>query len=516
MVNMQTQQMTDDLTQRRRLAESLLNSGKFSQGIRLLQELAEAHADNAELHHALGRAFAKVGHHAAAVQSYHQSLLLSPHLAAVHFDLATTLTQQGKYERAIDSFQESLRLQPDNLDASLSLAATLRILGRRLEGIQHLQQIMPRHPRRPEVVVTLANLLLELGRNGQAIELLKQLVRANPRAASVRRALIAALLHSQQPEPAQAACEEALAIDPQDVDGHLLLAVAYARRQRTAEAIASYEQALMLFRRRPSRWQPEFSREVAELGLKYEASIAGRSSHSSGPATSAKVLTIIIGCYGNFPQYSLRAMNSIASGRNLQQHCDVAIGLNACCAETIQFARQLQERGLAGTVVQSTANLNKDPMMRLLIATARTPYVMWLDDDSHFTDAGWPDAIARFIEREHPFDAAGQHARWGPRRDLDPAYMNFIRARPWWNTDVHQPEDLREWVPFVVGGLFLGRTDFLRQHDFPDAGMTKAMDDVALGELMHQVGGRLVGLPGDILSMMKISDGDRRGENYEL
>jgi GT2 family glycosyltransferase len=155
-------------------------------------------------------------------------------------------------------------------------------------------------------------------------------------------------------------------------------------------------------------------------------------------------------------------------------------------------------------------------MMRLLIAMVKTPYILWLDDDSHFIDPHWPEAIGRFIEREHPFDVAGQSARWGPRRDLDPLYMKFIRARPWWRTDMHQPPDLREWVPFVVGGMFLARTAFLREHDFPDSGMVKAMDDVALGELIHQVGGRMVGLPGDILNMMRISDGHRRGEKFSL
>lgn len=94
--------------------------------------------------------------------------------------------------------------------------------------------------------------------------------------------------------------------------------------------------------------------------------------------------------------------------------------------------------------------------------------------------------------------------------------MEFIRERPWWNGNAHLPADLQEWCPFVVGGMFIARTDFLRTHDFPDRGMAKAMDDVALGELILQQGGLQLGLPQDVLDLIRISDGDRRGENFDL
>jgi hypothetical protein len=282
------------------------------------------------------------------------------------------------------------------------------------------------------------------------------------------------------------------------------------------EALASLELAYAIYRLKPDKWQPEFGREVAELGLLLESRDARGQVQPAALVPTSKPLTVMVGCYGDFPDYSIRALNSIAFGKDLRRYCDVVIGLNECCEQTVSAARSLVEAGLVDAVIECRSNLNKDPMMRQLIALSKTTYVMWLDDDSHFVDMIWPEAISRFIEREHPFDAAGQNARWGPRRDLDPQYIDFIHARPWWRTDAYQPPDLREWVPFVVGGLFLARTAFLRKYNFPDEGMVKAMDDVALGELMHQVGGRMVGLPGDILHMMRISDGQRRGENYLL
>ena len=64
-------------------------------------------------------------------------------------------------------------------------------------------------------------------------------------------------------------------------------------------------------------------------------------------------------------------------------------------------------------------------------------------------------------------------------------------------------------------GFFLARTEFLRKHGFPDRGMIKAMDDVALGEMIQQVGGRLVPFTSDLLKIAK-TDGKRRGEGMTL
>ena len=68
----------------------------------------------------------------------------------------------------------------------------------------------------------------------------------------------------------------------------------------------------------------------------------------------------------------------------------------------------------------------------------------------------------------------------------------------------------------MPGGLFLARTAFLRRHDFPDRGMTKALDDVLLGELVQQVGGRVAYLPAELQSVARVSDGHRRGEGFLL
>lgn len=500
----------------RRLAELYVESGQFGEANKTYEMLVRAHPSDPESHRLFAHSLWRTGHLEDAVNEFHNALLMDPEDAQTHYHLGLALSQQGRHERAIDSFREAIRLQPDHAEAHEKLAAVFRNAGRRVDAIGLLRHILQLHPDRVEAMTDLAAMLCELARVDEAILFLQRAARLHPESSSIYHALGGAMITGQRWADAESVLQQALRLDPHDVAAHLQLAVLYKRSDRMNEALASLELARAIYRLKPGKWQPEYGREVAELGMLLDSRDARGQFQTAALAPTSKPLTVMVGCYGEFPNYSIRALNSIAAGKDLRRYCDVVIGLNECCAQTVSAARGMVEAGLADAVVECRSNLNKDPMMRQLIALSRTTYVMWLDDDSHFVDTIWPEAISRFIEREHPFDAAGQNARWGPRRDLDPQYMDFIRARPWWRTNAYQPHDLREWAPFVVGGLFLARTAFLRTHNFPDEGMIKAMDDVALGELIHQVGGRIVGLPPDVLHMMRISDGHRRGENFLL
>lgn len=506
----------DDFELLRQLAQLCLERGDFVEANKTYERMVRAHPANAEAHRLFACSLARVGYLEEAVNEFHNALRIESEDPDTHYNLAIVRAQQGRYDAAIDSFQKALRLQPDHADAHARLASVFCKIGRRVDAIALLRNALQIHPNRVETMIDLASILSELARQDEAVLLLQRALRLHPVSSSIYHALASTMIRGRRWSEAESVLQQALRLDPHDVTSHLQLAVLYKRSDRMQEALSSMEIARTFYRLKPAKWEPEFGREVAELGTLLDS----RDSH--GQVTpealrpTSKPLTILIGCYGDFPSYSIRALSSIASGKDVRRYCDVVIGLNQCCGQTITAARGMVEAGLADAVIECRSNLNKDPMMRNLIALSKTTYVMWLDDDSHFVDMIWPEAMSRFIEREHPFDAAGQTARWGPRRDLDPKYMNFMRARPWWRTDSHQPQDLREWVPFVVGGLFLARTAFLREHNFPDQGMTKAMDDVALGELMHQVGGRMVGLPPDVLHMMRISDGHRRGENFVL
>jgi hypothetical protein len=97
-------------------------------------------------------------------------------------------------------------------------------------------------------------------------------------------------------------------------------------------------------------------------------------------------LSILIGGYGDYPQYTKRCIESVV--KEAFEICDIHVGLNACGYSTRSYVQGHLIWGTVDTLIDSRANLNKDRMMRLLLAVTETPYVLWLDDDSHLR-AGW-------------------------------------------------------------------------------------------------------------------------------
>jgi len=216
-----------------------------------------------------------------------------------------------------------------------------------------------------------------------------------------------------------------------------------------------------------------------------------------------KPLSILIGCYGAFPQYSIRAIESIINCDN-RNMLDIYIGCNQCCQETLQCARRKLDCNNIDAIIELNYNINKDPMLRLLIDLCTTPYFLWLDDDTHVLE-GWDTAILDFINNQS-FDVAGHMFFMNDRSEK---YTKFLRARPWWKSK--ELEKLPIW--FATGGYLLARVEYLRQHNFPDKSMVKRMDDVLLGDLLQQQNGKLIdfGHNRGIMDKVKISNGDRRG-----
>ena len=210
--------------------------------------------------------------------------------------------------------------------------------------------------------------------------------------------------------------------------------------------------------------------------------------------------SVLLCCYGNFPEYSLRAIQSVLNCSN-KSSFDFHVGCNICGEKTITTLRNLYDTKKIDTLIEMNENINRDQTMRLLIERSRTEYALSMDDDSHVLP-GWDIEINNFIENNKPFDAAGQlfvAARY-------PEYKELSKKRPWWK-EIESNND----VYFPVGGLFLFRIDFMRQHNFPDRGMIRNYGDMFFGDLLKQQNGMLKILDEKVMSKIKINDGKRRG-----
>lgn len=86
--------------------------------------------------------------------------------------------------------------------------------------------------------------------------------------------------------------------------------------------------------------------------------------------------SVLVCCYGDFPQYSIRAVKSILNCKN-RKNFDLLIGSNACCEETLSFLRKKYGEDEIDILIERDENINKDPMWRLLMEEVKTPYVLW-------------------------------------------------------------------------------------------------------------------------------------------
>ena len=216
-------------------------------------------------------------------------------------------------------------------------------------------------------------------------------------------------------------------------------------------------------------------------------------------------LSVLVGAYGDHPELSLRCVDSLTKFAENREKLQIHVGCSECSDRVVQELSDRYANGQIDSLFLCRKNINKDPMMRILLQRVETEYLLWLDDDSHFIEKGWDTALFDFISRETDLDVAG-HIYFCHR---DESYTNFVKNRPWFRG--REPEDDR--VFFATGGCWLARTSFLLSHGFPDWKMVKKLDDLLLGDLCFQQNGNLKDFSHDkaIMDKVKISDGDRRG-----
>lgn len=204
-------------------------------------------------------------------------------------------------------------------------------------------------------------------------------------------------------------------------------------------------------------------------------------------------LPILMCAYGNFPHITITTIKQMLLLAEDPTRLQFMIGMNECGEETTAYLRKLYGEGTIEVLIESRVNRNKDPMMRVLIDLVEEPYFAWFDDDTFPTKKGWDTKVLGQINALHPFDAAG--TIWTARRDLFPGYVQFAAKRPWFKSWTIPQEaknhNLKHSAVFPHGAFWLGRADFLRQHNYPDRDMIKKCDDMLLGEMINQVGGSL-------------------------
>ena len=233
---------------------------------------------------------------------------------------------------------------------------------------------------------------------------------------------------------------------------------------------------------------------------------------SSRPAqTNSKFVTIYCLLYGNFHELHKRLLNSLLNWLPYKD-ANVVIWCNTVCPATIVW---LYKQARANwRWIDSSMNVPKYEVMRRLFheqAVPETPWLLWLDDDTHIVADDWWDKTVEYIQKRQAENICYVGQYWYVHHL--PGQEEFIKAAKWYkgvSLELHatrNPKVRKPGIKFVTGSYVWLRTDVMRQLDWPDPRLVHNGGDTLLGEAIRQQG-----LPRHHFCYgVKVNDGKRRG-----
>ncbi len=100
----------------------------------------------ANMHAALGAAYAALGLSGDAAREYCKALDLCPEFADLRVQLANVYRDMGMYNAAIAEFEQAKRTKPDYHAARINLGVTYYSLGRRFDALAEWHEVLKADP----------------------------------------------------------------------------------------------------------------------------------------------------------------------------------------------------------------------------------------------------------------------------------------------------------------------------------------------------------------------------------
>jgi tetratricopeptide (TPR) repeat protein len=137
--------------------------------------------ESAESYNVRGGRALDAGDFAAAAESFHKGLTLSPGDTSLRHRLGTALAQMGDTRGAIEQFEQVIQTLPSHARAHFSLGVILSDAGRNPEAIEHLSKAIQYEPGYVESHVQLAGVLARSGRAQEALPPFREALALDPR-----------------------------------------------------------------------------------------------------------------------------------------------------------------------------------------------------------------------------------------------------------------------------------------------------------------------------------------------
>lgn len=249
-------------------AQSLLDSGKFSDAENAARRYLQIHSDSADAHYLLGYILFKENNPKSSLAEYAvaaryrppgakdfevmggnyflmedyatadrwltKSVDLNPKDSLALYLLGRTKYNEKHFDEAVHFFTECLKLDAKDIKAEENLALSYERLGRTEDAIAAYRTAIlfdsGAAAKDPTPYLELGTLLVNNGQSAEALPYLIEAVEIAHEDARAHRELGKAYLLSNQVEKAQIELEIAVVLDPQSAPAHFLLATAYRKR----------------------------------------------------------------------------------------------------------------------------------------------------------------------------------------------------------------------------------------------------------------------------------------------
>ena len=262
------------------LAGSHRRCGRNDAALAILDPLARAQPQAAQVHCERGLALAQAGRGEDAVEALRRALALRPAMPEAWRALADHLRATGDSDGADAAYLQSVRhasQSPELMRAAEALAAN------RLPEAEHqLKTRVALHPTDVAALRMLAELAVRVGRNAEALALLERCLELAPGFREARHHYALVLHREQQPERALDELDRLLADEPRHPGGRTLKAAILCRLGDYAEGIALYEALLREYPNNPRVWM-SFGHALKTAGRQDDAIAAYRRSIALDP-----------------------------------------------------------------------------------------------------------------------------------------------------------------------------------------------------------------------------------------
>ena len=234
---------------------------------------------------------------------------------------------------------------------------------------------------------------------------------------------------------------------------------------------------------------------------------------------SSKFVTIYCLLYGDFHPLHKRLLSSLLK-RLPDGVADVVIWCNLVCPATLEWLAK-NNRADWTCINSSSRNVPKYEVMRELFhehtlpfherTIPETPWILWLDDDTHIVDDAWWEKTVEYIKAKQAENICYVGQPWYVHY-LE-GQEEFIKAAKWYRGmplerhPTRNPKVRKPGIKFATGSYVWLRTDVMKQLNWPDPRLVHNGGDTLLGEAIRQQG-----LPRHSFYFgVKVNDGKRRG-----